>query len=122
MTEIVFDKDRWDYYLDEQRKLCGKLNVDMAPVNPFDMIALAFPTNGNPFNALRHPPGNYSGWFLWAGEYSKADDFFKPVHAAHLLNYRPAMLQYLGLPTGYRVQIDDNGYEDIWYDADLLLV
>ena len=40
----------------------------------------------------------------------------------HLLEYRPAILKYLGLPTGFRVLINDKGYEDIWFDAALLLV
>jgi hypothetical protein len=122
MTDISFDKKRWDFHLEEQKQLCKKVNVELVPVRPFDMVALAFPTSGNPFNALRHPPDNNCGWFLWVGEYSEADDFYKPVHAVHLLDYRPAIMKYLGLPAGYRVQIDDNGYEDIWYDASLLLV
>ncbi len=122
MTEIIFNKDQWEFHLKEQRNLCKKLNVDLVPVKPYDMVGLAFPTSGNPFNALRHPPDNYSGWFLWVGEYSDAVDFYKTVHAVHLLDYRSAMIKYLGLPPGYRVQIDDYGYEDIWYDASLLLV
>jgi len=79
-------------------------------------------TTSNPFHALRHPPDNYSGWFLWTGEWNDSDDFFKPIHAMHLLEYRPMILKYLGLPAGYRIIIDDNGHEDIWLDESLLLV
>ena len=121
MTETEFNKDLWDFHVEEQRQLCKKLNVELVPVSPYDMIGLALPASGNPFNGLRHPPDAYSGWFLWAVEYSEADDFYNTVHAAHLLEYRPAVIKYLGLPVGYRFQIDDHGYEDIWYDASLLL-
>ncbi len=123
MTDTPFDWEKWDYYLLEQQNVCKRLNVEWVPIEPFSMVGLSLVnTNSNPFHALRHPPDSNSGWFLWTEEWNKANDFFKPIHSVHLLEYRPAILKYLGLPAGYRVLIDDKGYEDIWFDATLLLV
>ena len=120
---MPFDREKWDYFLLEQKNLCKRLKVEWVPIEPFGMVGLSLVnTESNPFHALRHPPDNYSGWFLWTEEWSYATDFFKTVHSIHLLEYRPAILKYLGLPAGYRVLIDDKGYEDIWFDANLLLV
>jgi len=30
------------------------------------------------------------------------------------------MIEYLGLPVGYRFLIDNEWYEDVWYDESLL--
>ena len=49
-------------------------------------------------------------------------EFFKPLHVGHLIEDRPIVLKYLGLPAGWRFQIDDKGYEDIWFDESLLKI
>ena len=75
-----------------------------------------------PINGLRHPPTpGTSGWFLWAGgEPSSDPDYFVPLHIAHLESWCPQVVPYLGLPPGWRFLIDE-GYEDVWYDASLLV-
>jgi len=76
-----------------------------------------------PINGLRHPPENgTTGWYIWAGDYSEANDFFQPLHINHLIEMYPDLLKYLGLPPGYRFQIDNNKYEDVWEDKSLLNV
>jgi hypothetical protein len=121
MTDASFDNKKWDSHILEQKNICERLKVEWVPTEPFRMVGLSIAnSNSSPFHALRHPPDNYSGWFLWAEEYSVADDFFKTIHAWHLLEYRPEIIKYLGLPAGFRVLIDDKGYEDIWYDVSLL--
>src|SRR4051794_29581360 len=74
-----------------------------------------------PVNGLRHPPeAETTGWYLWAGEeLSEAPDFFLPLHARHLSQWRPQVLPYLLLPPGWRFLIAP-GYEDVWYDETLL--
>lgn len=74
-----------------------------------------------PLNGLRHPQeGDTTGWFIWAGEeLSTAPDFFVPLHVAHLDEWCPEALPFLGLPPGWRFLIAP-GYEDVWYDANLL--
>ena len=73
-----------------------------------------------PVNGLRHPPeGDTTGWYLWAGEYSDDPDFFVPLHAQHLEEWRPEILKYLALAPGWRFLLTPD-YEDVWEDADLL--
>ena len=75
-----------------------------------------------PLNALRHPPeGDTSGWYIWAGEELSEDaGFFVPLHVAHLHEWCPEILPYLGLPPGWRVLLAP-GYEDVWFDDTLLV-
>jgi len=76
----------------------------------------------SPINGLRHNPENgTSGWYLWCGnELSESADFFEPIHFQHIRNYLPEVIEYLDLPLGYRFLIDKNGYEDVWFDSELL--
>ncbi|MCA9608752.1 MAG: hypothetical protein KC619_24280 [Myxococcales bacterium] len=73
-----------------------------------------------PINGLRIRPGGQTcGWYIWAGEeMSQADDFFVPLHVAHLDEWCPEVLPYLELPPGWRFLIAP-GYEDVWFDPDL---
>ena len=73
-----------------------------------------------PINGLRiKPDGDTNGWYIWAGEWSDADDFFVPLHGNHLEEWVPLVLPYLGLEPGWRFLIDEN-YEDVWQDIELL--
>lgn len=118
-----YDKNLWDFYITKQKDLCQSLKV--AGIHPGlnQIIGLADTINANPIHGLRHPAENNStGWFIWTGDYSSADDFFKPHHVGHLLEIKPYIIKYLGLPPGYRFLIDEKGYEDIWFDSSLLKV
>ncbi len=73
-----------------------------------------------PLHGLRHPPeSGTTGWFIWSGDYSEADDFFKPLHLYHLQEDCPAALPYLALPLGWRFLVAP-GYADVWFDSSLL--
>lgn len=74
-----------------------------------------------PINGMRIKEENGTcGWYIWAGqELSQAPDFFLPLHAAHLHEWSPLVMAYLGLPPGWRFLIAE-GYEDVWEDAKLL--
>jgi hypothetical protein len=76
-----------------------------------------------PVNGLRHPPeGGTTGRYLWSGdELSDDPDYFVPLHARHLIEWRPDVLPYLLLPPGWRFLIAP-GYEDVWEDPALLEV
>jgi len=73
-------------------------------------------------HGLRHnPESNSNGWFIWTGEYSEKEDFFKPICFEHLSTYlKIDLIQYLELPPGFRFLIDGNNYEDVWFDKKLL--
>lgn len=77
-----------------------------------------------PINGLRHPPeGNSTDWYIWAGEvFSDSDDFFLPLHDSHLIDWCSDVIEFLGLPPGFRFLIDENNYEDVWEDKSLLEV
>ncbi|MCF6404401.1 hypothetical protein L3C95_16000 [Chitinophaga filiformis] len=109
-----------------QKAICKQYGALYFPA-PFDkMIGVAIESfkekNVMPINGLRHPieSETSANWYIWAGDYSEADDFFKPMHIYHLLEFCPQALLYLGLPPGWRFLFDDNQYEDVWYDEQLL--
>lgn len=117
------DFNFWDSHIDRQREICDKVNSDWRPINPKHKIGISDNLDGEPVHGLRHPPDKgTTGWYIWTGEYSPAADFFKPIHAGHLLQRRPDLIKYLGLQPGYRFLIDNKGYEDIWEDKQLLTV
>ena len=73
-----------------------------------------------PVHGLRHPPTpGTTGWYVWTGELSDADDFFQPWHATHLIEHCPGLEHLLDLPPGSRF-ISAPGYEDVWNDPSLL--
>ena len=76
-----------------------------------------------PLNALRHQPTDgTSGWYIWGGESLSEDpEFFAPLHHAHLAEYCPALVPYLGLGPGWRVLLAPN-QEEVWFDETLLAV
>lgn len=116
-----FDANLWAFYLLQQEQLCNRLGVAHVPTDPYQIIGMAADTALIPTHGLRHPVGQHTaGWYIWSGEYSPAEDFFKPTHAYHLLTSKPELIKYLGLPAGYRFLIDDQGYEDVWFDSLLL--
>ena len=110
--------------LDEvQRQVAARFGV--LPEHPDPTLRVGIARNVRsglqPLNALRHPPeGETCGWYIWAGEeLSEADDFFAPLHLAHLGDWCPQLLPYLALPPGWRVLLAP-GYEDVWYDESLI--
>jgi hypothetical protein len=107
---------------DTQAALCERFGTEFHRSKPHLKLGVALATLGRqPLNGFRHPPtGDTTGWYVWGGhELSSADDFFQPVHVAHLEEILPAIIPYLGLPAGWRFQIAQ-GHEDVWFDAALL--
>jgi hypothetical protein len=92
-------------FLETQLAICAKFETKYTS-SPFEkLIGVAvssFDTFEMPVNGLRHPDQSHNGinWYIWAGRYSEADDFFKPVHIYHLLEVCPKAIRYLGLPPG----------------------
>lgn len=98
-----------------QINICEKYGL--AVLAPEGMVAVALQTLGqSPIYGARVelPEGGTVSWFIHCGEYSTADDFYKPVHAHHLDEMLPQVVNYLCLPTGAKFIIDTDGYEDVW--------
>jgi len=110
--------------INEQHKVCKKYKVDYKTVAFNLMVGISDTLREGkmPINGERHlEEGGLTGWFIWAGEeFKESPDFFKPVHVSHIEKLYPAIVKYLALPPGWRFQIDDRGYEDVWEDKSLL--
>jgi hypothetical protein len=117
---LLEDYNQWNVHIDCQKQICEKHQSKWNPINKKLMIGCASDLNANPIHGLRHPQEKRTtGWYIWTGEHSESDDFFKPMCAEHLLQIRPELIKYLGLDVGYRFLIDKKGYEDVWYDEKL---
>jgi hypothetical protein len=110
----------WNVHIDIQKEICEKYDSKWTPINKNLMVGVSDNLISDPINGLRHPSDKgTTGWFIWTGDYSDADDFFKPMCAEHLLQIRPQIIKYLGLDVGFRFLTDSNGHEDVWYDETL---
>lgn len=107
----------------EQMEICRKFSVNYIPSPDNFKVGISrnIREGKMPINGLRHPlEGDTSGWYIWAGEYSEDPNFFVPLHIEHLKEWCPLVLKYLGLPPGYRFLVNNEGYEDVWEDLELL--
>ena len=102
-----------------QRDLCAKNGSAFVPPDGDAKVGIALASLGkHPICGLRsHPVGDTSGWYIWAGEYSPANDFFESLCVKHLPERCPEALKYLGLAAGFGFLSDSRGYEDVWFDA-----
>ena len=107
-----------------QRETCVRYGADYCPTREGSKLGIARDVQEpvQPPNGLRHPPvGETCGWYLWRGtEMSQADDYFQPMHVAHLTEECPEALPFLGLPPGWLFLCDNQGYVDVWFDETLL--
>lgn len=109
--------------MEQQIALCRRYSTAHYP-SPSDLkagVAANVREGVLPINGLRlTPEAGTTGWFIWAGEVmSEDDDFFLPLHVAHLEDWCPQVLRFLGLPPGWRFLVAGE-YEDVWADPGLL--
>ena len=117
--DLIF-YNSWNSHIDKQKEVCKKNKSEWKPINKKLRVGTSANLDRDPIHGLRHPrEERTTGWFIWTGEYSEADDFFQPMCAEHLLQLRPDIIKYLGLDIGFRFLADKNDYEDIWYDEKL---
>lgn len=99
--------------------MCSRFGVKPLPAEAGQKVGIAANVGSGlqPINGLRrHPEGDTTGWYIWAGEELSDDpDFFEPVHLEHLVSRCPEVLPYLLLPVGYRFLVAP-GHEDVWWD------
>jgi hypothetical protein len=109
---------------DLQQKTCAVHGTTWYPAPAHLKVGVARNVRSSivPVNGLRHPPEKETtGWYIWAGEGdpSPDPDFFVPLHVEHLMDWRPEILKFLGLPPGWRF-LTDGVHEDVWEDPALL--
>lgn len=114
----------YDKLLLEQKTICSKYKAQFAesPLTIKVGISRNVKEGVQPINGLRHPiEGGTTGWYIWAGEeMSNVPNFFVPLHVEHLEEWCPSVMKYLGLASGWRFMIDNDGFEDVWEDLSLL--
>nr|WP_246164814.1 hypothetical protein [Pigmentiphaga aceris] len=84
---------------------------------PDDMVAIALASlDQSPIYGTRIvlPENGTISWFIHAGEHSPSPDFYQALHATHLHELLPQVVNYLCLPAGAKFIIDRAGYEDVW--------
>jgi hypothetical protein len=107
-----------------QREICREHNSAFSPADGGLKCGFAMSTESmRPINGLRHPPeGDTTGWYIWCGDaFSHANDFFAPMHTAHIYEERPEIAKFLGLAPGHRFRLADD-YVDVWFDPELLII
>ena len=109
-------------YVVEQQKICERFGAAFDPPPLRSKVGFALESVGKvPLNGIRSPAvGDTNGWYLWFGEQSFADDFFKPLHTEHLIERCPLALPFLALPPGWGFITDTAGYVDVWFDPQFL--
>lgn len=112
-----------DEVIQAQRIVCGRFGSDFVEAPPYMKVGVSRNVREGllPINGLRHAQsGDTTGWYIWAGEDLSADaDFFVPLHVAHLQEWCPEVIRYLGLAPGWRFLIAGD-YEDVWHDSSLV--
>ena len=116
----LMEYNSWNSHIEKQKEICTKYNSRWNPINNKLKVGASTNLNLDPLNATREKKENgTTGWFIWSGEFSKEKDFFEPLCAEHLLQIRPQIIKYLALDVGFRILIDNEGYEDVWFDGNI---
>jgi len=106
-----------------QLEICAKYGANYVPSPSHSKVGIARNVKDGllPINGLRlRPEEGTTGWFIWAGEEMSQDpDFFVPLHVAHLDEWSPTVMKFIGLTPGWRFLVADY-YEDVWEDKSLL--
>ncbi|RYG71067.1 hypothetical protein EON80_05910 [bacterium] len=108
-----------DPLLLQQLALCAKYGATPYPCSPGEKLDIALNVKAGelPVHGVRLEPENGTcGWFIWSGgEMSEAEDFFAPLHVAHVDKWSPLIARFLQLPPGWRFLVAPD-YEDVWFD------
>ena len=100
-----------------QQRICDKFGLPAQAPEP--MVALAIGSlDQSPIYGTRvvlQENGSISG-FIHCGEHDDASGFSQPLHADHLHDMLPQVVDYLALPSGAKFILDREGYEDVWLE------
>ncbi|NHZ44970.1 immunity protein Imm33 domain-containing protein [Massilia aquatica] len=108
--------------LDRQVEVCEKYGSACVFPDPAMKAGLALGTfHLMPITGVRITPENgVDGWYIFGGEFSEDENFYQPVGQSHIAELLPQVLPYLALAPGYKFMIDNEGYEDVWYEPHTL--
>lgn len=105
-----------------QQEICRKHQSKFEPLFFDEIVAVALGSLGQmPITGIRNilQKDENVSWFIYCGEPSEQADFYQPVHWHHLKEILPEVLPYLGLSQGFRFIIDNEGYEDVWFETNV---
>lgn len=102
--------------------VCRRAGVSPQLPAPAEKVGLArMARYAVPVHGLRvNPTDGVSGWYIWAGEMERSENFFESVHVAHIQDVCPLAVPFLALPPGWRF-LTDGEYVDVWFDAEVEL-
>lgn len=103
-----------------QLEVCATFGVAPRAPEPSDKVGIALNVRGGlVLHGFRHEPvGDTSGRY-WADDLSTDEEFFKPLHVAHVGDWCPGILKFLALPPGWRFLVATD-YEDVWFDPSII--
>lgn len=106
----------------KQKAICKKNSSDFVKSIGSDKCGIArnFNDTVGPIHGMRQQDSGKKTWYFWKGDYSTDDDFFVPLHINHLNEWSELIPPYLALDAGFRFILDDEGYEDVWFDKNLI--
>jgi hypothetical protein len=100
-----------------QRIVCREYSAEYLAASEHLKVGLSVGVleGQRPLHGVRHmPEGDTSGWYIWAGEYSPAEDFFQPMHVGHSEEWQPVLHRYLGLAPGWHfLLVPEEDYADV---------
>jgi hypothetical protein len=104
-------------YLREQLEVAARVDATLHPP-PADLL-FAYDdgvTAGLSVELIRRPQMNesHSGWYILSSRFSGDLRELKNEHLYHVPVWRPELVRYLGLETGWRVDLRDG--ERIWFE------
>ncbi len=105
-----------------QKQKCQEYNSEVVAILEDEKVGIALETlHLQPIYGVRTSPvTGSSGWFFWGGEYSDAENFFQSIHSKHLEAIFPVVIDFLCLSPRHKFIIDNQGYEDVWFDETLV--
>ncbi|WP_167094403.1 immunity protein Imm33 domain-containing protein [Massilia frigida] len=108
--------------LARQKEVCQQYSSDVVLPDPHLKIGIAIDSLSNmPITGVRCTPENGTdGWYIWGGDHSSETEFYQPLHLSHIGEFAPQVVPYLALAPGFKFIIDNDGYEDVWFDPSLL--
>ena len=102
-----------------QKEVCERHGVQFSPRPPGTRLGIALQSlKCTPTWGIRYQPSDgTNGWYIWAGDFSEADDFFQSLCVDHIGDYCPIALPFLALPPGWAFHTDGKETR-VWYDRE----